>query len=100
MRISDWSSDVCSSDLEAGAQVDHCFVLFYYDIFPKSRELMTELGVNLHYLTTWWDVLGIAKESGHFEPNTLTEVESFLNDPAGWSAAHGGIAEFGREKSD
>ena len=29
-------------------QVQHCFVLFYYDIFPKSRELMAEIGINLH----------------------------------------------------
>jgi orotate phosphoribosyltransferase len=89
----------CQALRDAGATVDHCFVLFYYDIFPKSRELMTELGVNLHYLTTWWDVLKVAKASGHFEPKVLVEVESFLNDPAGWSASHGGIAEFGQVAS-
>ncbi|WP_199087927.1 orotate phosphoribosyltransferase [Bosea sp. ASV33] len=82
----------------AGADVQHCFVLFYYDIFPKSRELMTEIGINLHYLTTWWDVLAVAKDSGHFEPKILAEVESFLNDPATWSAKHGGISAFGEEK--
>ncbi|MBN9080837.1 MAG: orotate phosphoribosyltransferase [Rhizobiales bacterium 62-17] len=84
----------CQALREAGAKVDHCFVLFYYDIFPKSRELMEELNVNLHYLTTWWDVLKVAKDSGHFEPKVLAEVESFLNAPAQWSAAHGGISEF------
>jgi len=89
----------CQALRDAGAVVDHCFVLFYYDIFPKSRELMAEIGVNLHYLTTWWDVLAVAKESGHFEPKILAEVESFLNDPASWSARHGGISEFGQEKS-
>ncbi|MBD3847003.1 orotate phosphoribosyltransferase [Bosea sp. OAE752] len=89
----------CQALRDAGAVVDHCFVLFYYDIFPKSRELMAEIGVNLHYLTTWWDVLAVAKESGHFEPKVLAEVESFLNDPASWSARHGGISEFGQEKS-
>ena len=89
----------CQALREAGARVDHCFVLFYYDIFPKSRELMSDLKVNLHYLTTWWDVLKVAKESGHFDPNTLSEVESFLNDPAAWSAAHGGISEFGETAS-
>lgn len=82
----------------AGADVQHCFVLFYYDIFPKSRELMAEIGINLHYLTTWWDVLAVAKDSGHFEPKILAEVESFLNDPATWSAKHGGISAFGEEK--
>ena len=83
---------------KAGADVQHCFVLFYYDIFPKSRELMAEIGINLHYLTTWWDVLAVAKESGHFDAKILAEVESFLNDPATWSAKHGGISAFGEEK--
>lgn len=87
----------CQALREAGAIVDHCFVLFYYDIFPKSRELMEELGVHLHYLTTWRDVLKVAKETGNFEPHILQEVESFLDDPAKWSAAHGGISEFGEK---
>lgn len=79
----------------AGAQVDHCFVLFYYDIFPHSREVLSKLGLNLHYLTTWWDVLAAARESGHFDPGILSEVEAFLNKPAEWSSAHGGISTYG-----
>jgi orotate phosphoribosyltransferase len=89
----------CQALRSAGADVNHCFVIFYYDIFPKSRELMQELGVQLHYLTTWWDVLKVAKENGLFEQKVLAEVESFLHEPQVWSAAHGGIAEFGREGS-
>ncbi|MCJ2068087.1 orotate phosphoribosyltransferase [Methylobacterium sp. J-030] len=81
---------------DAGAQVDHCFVLFYYDIFPDSAALMQEIGVKLHALTTWRDVLAVAKEMGTFDPKTLAEVESFLNAPAAWSAAHGGISSFGQ----
>ncbi|NOJ99118.1 orotate phosphoribosyltransferase, partial [Corallococcus coralloides] len=69
-------------------------VLFYYDIFPGSAALMQETGIKLHYLTTWWDVLAVAKEMGTFDPKTLTEVESFLNAPAEWSSAHGGISSF------
>jgi orotate phosphoribosyltransferase len=90
----------CQALREAGADVNHCFVLFYYDIFPKSRELMQELGVQLHYLTTWWDVLKVAKASGHFEKEVLAEVERFLNEPARWSAEHGGIAEFTQQNRD
>lgn len=78
----------------AGAKVDHCFVVFFYDIFPSSQDLMKDLGVELHYLTTWWDILDAAKEAGHFDAKTLEAVESFLNDPAPWSAAHGGISDF------
>ncbi|CAM3049566.1 MULTISPECIES: orotate phosphoribosyltransferase [Methylobacterium] len=86
----------CQALRDAGAQVDHCFVLFYYDIFPGSAALMQETGIKLHYLTTWWDVLAVAKEMGTFDPKTLTEVESFLNAPAEWSSAHGGISSFGQ----
>ena len=77
---------------EAGATVEHCFVVFFYDIFPGSRERMAEIGIELHYLTTWWDVLAVARARGHFEPRVLDEVERFLNDPLGWSKARGGAA--------
>ncbi len=88
----------CEALRHSGADVTHCFVLFYYDIFPNSRELMAELGVKLHYLTTWWDVLKAAQTSGHFQPEVLAEVERFLHEPAQWSAGHGGISEFGLAK--
>jgi orotate phosphoribosyltransferase len=84
----------CNALRRAGARVEHCFVLFYYDIFPSSRDNLRELGVNLHYLATWWDVLEVAHNSGHFDPGVLREVRSFLDAPSQWSAAHGGISEF------
>jgi orotate phosphoribosyltransferase len=74
----------------AGATVEHCFVLFHYDIFKESRLCMAEAGVTLHSLATWWDVLGIARARSYFDASTLREVEKFLNAPAAWSAAHGG----------
>lgn len=86
----------CSALREAGAVVDHCFVLFYYDIFPDSDALLKENGLTMHALTTWWDVLDVAKEMGTFDPATLKEVESFLHEPATWSSAHGGISAFGQ----
>ena len=39
--------------------------------------------------------VAVAKEMGTFDPKTLDEVERFLNAPAEWSAAHGGISAFG-----
>ena len=78
---------------EAGGSCDHCTVLFFYDIYPEGRKILADIGVTLHYLTTWWDVLAVAKASGKFEPKLLTEVETFMNDPAGWSKAHGGVSE-------
>jgi orotate phosphoribosyltransferase len=80
---------------DADGQCDHCFVLFFYDIYKDSRKILGDLGVTLHALTTWHDVLRVAKASGKFEAKMLGEVESFINDPAGWSKAHGGVAEAG-----
>jgi orotate phosphoribosyltransferase len=77
---------------DAGGTCDHCTVLFFYDIYPEGRKILADIGVTLHYLTTWHDVLRVAKASGKFEPKMLAEVEKFINDPAGWSKAHGGVA--------
>ena len=84
----------CNALRAAGAQVNHCFVVFYYDIFPQSAGHLKDLGVKLHYLTTWWDVLEVAEEGKDFDAKTLAEVRSFLTEPSKWSAAHGGIADF------
>ena len=78
---------------DADGKCDHCFVIFFYDIYPQSKKIMGDLGVTLHSLTTWRDVLAVAKGSGQFEPKMLAEVEKFIQDPAGWSKAHGGAAE-------
>lgn len=75
---------------EAGAVVNDSFVVFHYGIFPQSQQIMAELGVGLHALATWWDVLAAAKRYQYFDAETLREVESFLKDPVTWSVAHGG----------
>jgi len=77
---------------DADGKCDHCFVLFFYDIYEEGRKILADLGVTLHYLTTWRDVLAVAKTSGRFDPKMLVEVEKFIDDPAGWSKAHGGVA--------
>jgi orotate phosphoribosyltransferase len=48
--------------------------------------------VRLHYLATWWDVLAVVKKDAYLGTAQIAEVESFLRDPARWSAAHGGAA--------
>ncbi len=78
---------------DADGRCEHCFVLFFYDIYKDSRRILGDLGVTLHALTTWWDVLAVAKASGKFEAKMLAEVEAFMHDPVGWSKAHGGVAE-------
>jgi orotate phosphoribosyltransferase len=98
LLVEDMTSDgrskinFCNALRTAGAVVDHVFVFFYYDIFPHSKQVLGDLGVTLHSLATWWDVLAVAKKSGVFDKDKLTEVEAFMNDPAAWSKAHGGVA--------
>jgi orotate phosphoribosyltransferase len=74
----------------AGATVEHVFVVFNYGIFPETDGVMKEAGLTLHYLADWWDVLEAARAGGRFDARTLSEVEAFMKDPSGWSAAHGG----------
>jgi orotate phosphoribosyltransferase len=80
----------CQALRDAGAVVNHVFVIFHYDIFKESRQVLNDIDVDLHALATWWDVLSVAKEMRSFDTRTLTAVESFLHAPAEWSAAHGG----------
>ena len=103
LLVEDMTSDgrskinFCNALREAGAKVEHVLVFFFYDIFPEGRKILNDLGVTLHSLATWWDVLAVAKESGKFDAAKLAEVEKFMHDPAGWSKAHGGVAAVAAE---
>ena len=83
----------CEALRGAGAVVDHAFALFDYAIYPKTQENLAAARIELHSLATWWDVLAACRELEHFDPDTLAEVERFLNNPVDWSAAHGGASD-------
>jgi orotate phosphoribosyltransferase len=74
---------------ETGATCGHTAVIFFYGIFPGTVERLSDHGVALHSLCTWWDVLAEAKAQGTFDAETLAGVEVFLTDPGGWRARHG-----------
>ena len=74
----------------AGAKVTDVFVVFFYGAFPGTLETMEEIGVRLHFLATWRDVLKAAEEGQYFDQAAIDGVGAFLDDPVGWSAAHGG----------
>jgi orotate phosphoribosyltransferase len=75
---------------DSGQRCDHVLVFFFYDIFAAARADLARLGVGLHYLATWRDVLAAAREHRYFPDDALNEVEAFIADPVAWSAAHGG----------
>ena len=74
----------------AGAKVSDIFVVFFYGAFPGAEDSMKDLGVTLHYLATWENVLKAAEEGRYFDPDAIEGVRDFLDDPIGWSKAHGG----------
>ncbi len=81
----------CEALRTAGAEVSDTFVIFFYDIFPDTRQKLADIGVNLHYLTTWWDVLNVCKNENRMDTKSIAEIESFLNSPVEWSLSHGGV---------
>ena len=72
---------------ETGATCAHTAVIFYYGIFPQTEKNLSDHGVTLHHLCTWWDVLAEALAQGTFDSKTLREVEIFLKSPEEWQEA-------------
>lgn len=70
----------------AGAEVSHCFVIFHYGIFPAGVADLQAKGVNLHALTTWWDVYESAERQGNFSAENLSIIRDFLENPETWVA--------------
>ncbi len=96
VQVEDLASDgaskvnFCKAVREAGARVNHAFVVFFYGVFPGALKTLNEIDVRLHYLANWWDVLEVAEQGRYFEKSALDEVRMFLHDPVQWSAMHGG----------
>jgi orotate phosphoribosyltransferase len=89
---SDGASKVnfCTALREAGAEISHAFVVFFYGVFPGALKTLNEVGVDLSYLANWWDVLEVAEADNLFDRPTVDEVRTFLHDPVQWSTLHGG----------
>ncbi len=83
----------CRALAAAGAQVRDLFIVFDYGTFP-TQALLDPLGVRVHALACWRDVLEVARERQSFAPAILKELQDFLEDPAAWSQAHGGRASY------
>ena len=74
----------------AGLKVTDVFVVFFYGAFSGAIDTLQEAGVRLHWLATWRDVLKVAEEGQYFPKAAVAGVRAFLDDPVGWSRAHGG----------
>ncbi|QDH17666.1 orotate phosphoribosyltransferase [Swingsia samuiensis] len=76
---------------EAGAIVDHTFVIFFYGVFPGAHKTLSDMNISLHSLCTWWDVLEACAGENYFSEKDSAEVRRFLENPCEWSQKHGGV---------
>lgn len=74
----------------AGAKVSDAVVVFFYSAPGIDAEPLKDVGVRLHALATWNDVLTVAAEEERLKPAEIDNVRTFLADPAAWSKANGG----------
>jgi len=74
---------------EADGKVSDALVVFHYGIFP-SVETLAKLGIRLHGLATWRDMLAAAEAAGRLTAVDARDVRAFLDDPEGWSTTRGG----------
>jgi orotate phosphoribosyltransferase len=81
----------CNALRRAGAGVDHAVVVFYYGVYPDAEKNLVEAGITLHALTDWRTTLEVARTSGYFDAKQVDVVRDFLDAPAAWSKAHGGV---------
>ncbi len=72
---------------EAGAVVDDCIVVFYYDIFDYQKSPLASLNIALHGLATWADILTLAEQQALLNPAQLSSVKRFLQNPDAWQQA-------------
>ncbi len=70
--------------------VCHAIVVFFYGVFPGALKTLEDIGVHLHYLANWWDILEVAEQKELFDKAALEEVRAFLHGPVLWSADHNG----------
>lgn len=68
----------------AEADVMETFALIDFDVFPTGHTHMS--------LAKLQDVVEHARGAEYFGELTLSEIDSFIADPARWSRQHGGIA--------
>ncbi len=69
---------------DTGATCTATAVIFYYGIFDGVEKTLSDHGVQLLHLCTWWDVLAVAKETKAYDAKTLSAVEAYLRNPTGW----------------
>lgn len=71
---------------EAGCRLEHIFVLFQYGIFDEIQQHLAPLGITMHALATWWDVLEVVNRGHYLDGEAEGEIHAFLHNPRRWQA--------------
>ena len=58
--------------------VNDTFVIFYYNTFKEQELELTKLGIKIHYLCTWNDVLYVVKKEKILDNKNIEIIENFL----------------------
>ena len=66
-------------------QCDLSLVVFKYNIFKDVDATLKENKIELHHLTDWEEVYNEMSNMNKFEPDILSEIKRFLDDPVAWS---------------
>lgn len=61
---------------ESEIQINDTFVIFYYNVFKEIQ--LSKLGINIHYLCTWNDILNLVKKENILSTNDIKIIEKFL----------------------
>ncbi len=72
----------------AGCDLRDVFVLFQYGIFDSIHEHLSPLGITMHALSTWWDLLDVANQGGFLPEEALGEIYAYLHNPRRWCDTH------------
>jgi len=76
---------------DAGGIVTDVLTIFNHGVFPGGTERLERLGLRLHALATWDDILRLGRDDG-FTSTQRTRLNDFLSDPVSWSGRQGGRA--------
>ncbi|MDE0306970.1 MAG: orotate phosphoribosyltransferase [Albidovulum sp.] len=69
---------------DTGANCSSVAVIFFYGIFPGTREKLERAGLDLLSLCSWRDILEAARRTSEYDTATLAEVEEFIDSPVDW----------------
>ena len=83
----------CKALRGAGARSSTVFVFFFYDIFPEGKKILADLGVTLHSLATWWDVLGGCEEKRPVRQRQAARSREIHEGSGRLVEGHGGAAQ-------